>query len=722
MTIGLFMAGVNWGSLLLYAQNESLIYLPVIMDAREPEPPTLSEVFISLTNEEKYAAILAVEQATNSIIPYDAPTDTRDLDQELFDVGDALANVPNIYATLISTETLSADVIFADGTTLQVINNRPDQGVTSDQVERLPDLNDARANNLPLPNSGKAVVAAFDGGEAEADYIRQKLIAKGYAIVPADASIDSMTSQYKDLAVLYLDTHGTSFAVYDVIPNLDDLEKGSLEPVRSSYGIQTSTEIDLDGLAAYGAEFRSGEITLSIVAGNRVKISVTEPFIQKHWSFKDGVAVMHVCNLGLDDFVAARKVKVSNVIDLGIDVKVPVPVTLKTKPVRDAILNAGAQTLLTFDDITVTTFAFPSIEYFFDGLLGIDGVVENDEAIPYTVSTVVKGMEANNLMEYTFPLLNSRILDFVKIRIEQKEDARLAPSLETIQVQDTESAGMLELRGEFGPEQGKVTIGGTDVTVKSWTGDKIVVETPTSGAGWIGEVVVLSSQNIRSNPVDLREWSGTIDITFDPKRGDLFAESKIDVVFRGIVHSYREFITDEDLKTVAPAAYFSTESVGTVSAKGESTDLGITERWSGLSFMRLLDPTIIDVFENEPLPTRELSTMANNENVYGGKVYFLPEEDKVELCLFVRGFYVAEFPVENVPMPIQLNYIFGVPFQSADGTVTYQESAEFLRGSLACYTTDLLPNMDIEAGLFFGEVEESEYAVQWSKLATKTQP
>ncbi|MEM8858136.1 MAG: hypothetical protein AAGD96_07440 [Chloroflexota bacterium] len=717
LAVCLFAFLISWGTTLLHAQNNTFVYLPLIVGGGSDDADPVIEG--ELTLDEQYEAVKTIETLVNGLILTNAPIENRNLEQEVLTLRDALINVPNVFATVASTETLTAQVILNDGTSIQIYNNRPTDAVVPTALDLESDSPlalDQNAIDALLPGSGKAVVANFDGGDELANKIAAKLETKGYD-VSRSMTIDAMINNYDDLAVLYLDTHGSLYNRKKIV-EVDG--KRTILHDKAVYSIQTSSEITRDQLGTYASDIQNGGITMSMAPGSFAKLGITETFIREHWSFKDALVFLHTCFAGAGE---TRLEGYDSVRLKGFTFPTGTKVSeFNPSPVRNEIFARGASQFVSFDYYTATDLAQPTILYYFDNMLGTTESQEDPMEIPFSFDEVKNGVQLEGLDSYSMPFSFPHFAQIVNVVTFGQGDLRLAPSLELIEVKDNETVGKLELTGDFGIEQGKVTIDDEEVEIKSWSQTKIEVETPTSGKGWIGEVVVLSSENIRSNPVQLREWSGTIDVTFDPKRGSLFAESKLDVVFRGIVHSYRPEIAEDELKTVAPATYFSTESEGTVSATGEATDSGITERWSGLSFMRLLDPIILDEFENQALPTRAINSAEDNPNLFGGKVYIKPDENMIELCLIIRGFYQAEFPVDGVPNPIQLESLFGTPFQSSDGTVTYQESAEFLRGSLACYTAGLLPNLDIEGGLFFGEVEESEYAVQWSNLTTKVTP
>ena len=719
----LFLTLMSWTAGASSSSATSFIYLPMIAGGEDEIIP--AGPFPPLTPEERMSAITTIEQTVNALVLYNAPFENRDFEREVTTLGEVLINLPHVYATVVSTETLTTDVIFTDGQVMQIINNRPaEQAITLAKVDALPDLSTPKTFGGEFPNGPKAILATFDGGEDKKILIQQKLVEKGYQVEEASASLNHMQTRYKDMAVLYLDTHGAAFSIYKI-----NEQNGGLTRVRSTYGIQTSTSVTLETLKNNKAQFTNGEIALSIVPGKNTKVSITEKFIENHWSFDDGVAVFHTCFLGTDQFVQTNRTYYSNLAVL-----TGAPVTpvqgisfYEPKPVREAILGAGAQVMLTFDELTNTDRAYPSMEYFFDNLLGVKDDKPAPNKIPFPVSEVRRGMEDAGLMSYTVFFPNQQFeIRTVNIDLITKKDIRLAPSIENIEVKDTSEKGILEITGDFGEEQGKVTIEGTEVTITEWTPTKIKAETPTSGNGWIGEVFVLSKHDIKSNPVILREWRGTIDVTYDPQLGNLFAKTPLNVVFRGIVHEYQPDITSSELESVAPPTYLGAQSEAMVVATGEWDREQFTEVWSESSPLELEDPTVIDVFENTQLPIRSQESQAsvqNLENIYGAKIFFRPADNRADLCLFIRGFYDVIWNYDDTNIdPVVQKRLMGTPFASPDGKVTTQESAEFLKGSLACYTTDLLPDYTIEAGLYFGEVEETEYAVQWSNLTTKTKP
>ena len=177
------------------------------------------------------------------------------------------------------------------------------------------------------------------------------LSAAGYEIQSLGASLADMRN-YKDLGVLHLDTHGVAYK--SVIQKQD----GTYSLEGTSFALQTSTEIGTD-LTSLRPELIDGSLAVTTVtdAGGRIRtrIGITERFIATHWTFDDGVVMLHACFGGAQPFADDQQTG---------------GVTVDPSILRLTMLGAGARVVVAFDNLTWTSYALPTILHFFDRLLG----------------------------------------------------------------------------------------------------------------------------------------------------------------------------------------------------------------------------------------------------------------------------------------------------------------------------------------------------------------
>lgn len=698
------------------AQDQALVYLPMIWSADGGAVlPTSDEI----SDDELIETVRGLETTIENLIDTSLPASERDLERELELLSDAFLSVPNVLTTVVIAERLFMDVILTNGQTITVINNRPDESTAlrtglPDELESIDDAGEAK-----LVGSRKAVVATFDGGAETAAKVKSRLEQKGYQVLDLTASIFDMQN-YKDLGLLYLDTHGASFNFYRI-----NAER-KLERVRSTYALQTSTTIEGALLPLYKDEIEAQEVALSLVVGGGAKFAITEKFIEKHWSFDEGVAFIHSCFLGSGPF----KLKCGGLCD-------PlVPAALDPTPYRQAMFNQGADLVVSYDNFSNTGRAEAGILYFFDRMLGLTAAPQQQ---PFDWENTELGMIAAGVARYEWPAVwqwlqeyynkydnLTRTVNVVGALRDSNKTITLVPIIDVIEVKDDGENGLgrLILKGNFGDEEGTVDINGVPVTVNAWSNTEITVDTPLSGPSYLGEVFVRSQDGIESNGVMLTGWTGELEISFKPSpdTNTLQAKVNIEIAFRGDVHGTRIGIDETSVMVQPSATYFNGVPAATVQGLGAWTIAeGVTESWTGTGNLDVFSPLAMDLFETTPLPTdpttRQLEPVDPGGR-YGGKIYLDKAAGKATVCMIVRGFFISR--TEAAGQQFDTGRIIGVPYQ--DNTITFEESAEELRGSLGCYDVGIKDNYEIEGFLFFGTVEESEYVVEMSTLTPTFPP
>jgi len=581
------------------------------------------------------AVVAEISASIESVIPTGTALADRNLLEEVRAAADAIRMLEGVDTVLVLEQELTVQSVMDDGIVHLFIHNRPRlEGLAPAAPPIATTLRAGMAGvaSPPLraagdgpPKSANAVVISHDGGEAEANKVADLLSAAGYNILPLGASLDDMR-QYKNLGALHLDTHGVG---YVTVTKDDD---GSLVLTGTSFALQTSTVIG-STISDLGAELLTGQLAIATVedeaGGVTTKIAVTEKFIAQHWSFDEGVVMLHACYGGSGPFSANDTGGV--VVD---------PTTL-----RLAILGAGARVVVAFDNLTWTSFAEPSILHFFDRMLGANEYEPVSPPLrPFDVDQVYADMQARNLLQFTRPDelflgigIGGNEVNVIVDRLPGR--TTLAPSIEKMDVVDDVAAGdgELTLHGLFGDQQGTVEVEGVPVSVESWSAETIVARVPFQAGGSAGPVVVKKPTGVESNAAPLTEWRGTVTLS-SVADGQLSATATLDVRFRADVHAFRASLTSDPAHREV-GTYFSGASTGTVVGSGSITEGDVTTTWSGAYPMQMLAKPYID---NGVYP--------QTAPVMGGSARLDPDGGVAEICLAVWGIVdvVVQFPGDSL--------------------------------------------------------------------------
>lgn len=206
----------------------------------------------------------------------------------------------------------------------------------------------------------------------------------------------------------------------------------------------------------------------------------------------------------------------------------------------------------------------------FDRLLGRNAIEpENPPQRPFDVHAIYADLrnrgflhDARNGNDCRFTELNTTF--FI-----------LNPTIEHLNVKGYERE--LEVIGDFGHKQGKVTVGGNEIPVKSWSTSKIVCDLPDSGPGAFGDVQVAVDKRM-SNNVALSLWKGNI-VYEDRHTGqyrNVVLKCTWHLSIRADIHAYRD-MPHGDPTGGSPTSSCDRTSTCTWTATG--ADGGVA--WSG---------------------------------------------------------------------------------------------------------------------------------------------
>jgi hypothetical protein len=569
---------------------------------------------------------------------------------------------------------------------------------------------------LAIAGSNRAVVANFDGGGAVAAAVRALLSDAGYEVLGLGASLADMQN-YKDLGMLYLDTHGVQYRHFSI--GKDAEGDKVLTPGDFVYGLQTSTQVRLSTIESYSTLLNNGEIVLSLgdeETGRTVKFAITEKFIATHWSFDKAITIIHSCYGGAAPFKPGTTCKGGGCFSPGD------PGVLDPSALRAAMLAKGADAVISFDNLTNPDYARPSILFLLDRLLGSNEVqtVGNPPLRPFPLDEVRAEMGRQNLLSFHKP--NSTLFGFefggntVNLTFDTKEaKAGLAPSVERVTVLDDpdQPQGELQLKGNFSTDQGEVTLSGVPATIKSWNETEIVVNTPFNGQGAAGELIVQGPDNVESNAVPLTLWQGTFKAQMRTNQGSLETTATLDLVFRADLHESRQTINGTP--TAATQEVYLNDGGGSrLTASGVYVEPGDgdTLRYSGDTKISIDGKNIIDLW-SQSSPSLAMQASTQDDVIAGGLVTLDPTAGRARFCLIIwGGSFIAEGSGQSIEMP----------YPNVPTFVGFQGKADGMRGMLTCFNAALQDNHTISAGSRSMDYEGLTFRVEWSTFAPVAPP
>lgn len=428
-----------------------------------------------------------------------------------------------------------------------------------------------------LPDGKKAYVmngmgTCFNNGAAIAQ-VRSWLSAAGYDVNSSAPTIPNLMS-VSDAAVFFINTHGTpAVPVTEVKRN----DSGSLTPVQDSErrigSLWTATPVNRANLTTYKQMLLDEELVVLSAEHNTAAdgscttpyyFGITPKFIQKYMSFDtDSLVYVQACFSDRDDLA-------------------------------NAAFAAGAGVYAGWGALTTGTISY---KYYFDRALSgsesgnnIEKETPPQRAFDWQLiyTDLSKKGYHQVLQPISFPWgkvrndwVNGGQATLVFREAPSGKHGYLLPTIQRLQV--SEEQEKLFIHGGFGSRQGKVTIGGSSVSIDNWSEKTISVSLPRSGAGSYGDVVV-EVEGRKSNIVPLTEWRGKLTYT-EETLGTLKREMEWDLHLRGDVHTYRNE-PGGDPTVMTQDLYMSRDSKAKLTASGSHSETDadgnvITTEWSG---------------------------------------------------------------------------------------------------------------------------------------------
>jgi hypothetical protein len=506
----------------------------------------------TVTETQRTAAIQATQEKCREL-------SGQNLSRDAFNdaLATYLATRPEYEAAGVDTESQSVWGRFKDGRLHIIANNRdplPNGGRAS--YNRLPA---GRAATAYLPGSKQARLlhsfgANFDG-QAPINDVGAWMQAKGYTLktgIEGDARVATLRSISGD-GFFYINTHGGRGRVHGENQDLD------------LFSIQSSTLVseDLEKIPEYKDDLDNYRLTyMTALNGERIlgglvpdwdtRYAITANFVDKYWSFApNSVVFINACYSG----------NTANAQAAGGFIF--------------ACHKKGAGVYLGWTNVVSSASAFDGFRYFADRLLGANEFQKEDPPQrAFDWQLVLEDMQKKG--HATDPGSGAQLVAIPKPGGQSPHI--LTPSIERMLVD--EFSAELILEGTFGTEQGKVTVQGTELTVKSWASDKIVCTLPVSGAGSSGDVQV-TVQDHPSNKRQITEWDLTLRYKWlQPGMPALKVEGPVKLRFRADVGEYRTK-PGETPQSVERAAIATGDSSTTQVASGSFAVADCTISWTG---------------------------------------------------------------------------------------------------------------------------------------------
>lgn len=679
----------------------------------EPQEPVIDDL---LSPEERAVIVNDVEERVNDLLPpVDTPPEQRNFLAELELLGTELLEVPGVIATLISTTTLTVQVVMEDGISISIVNNRPLEAVPtahSAQVEAGQVLSKS-AIPAAVPDRKRAVVTNYDGGDNIAAEVRNLVSQAGYEVLSLGASLNDMMN-YQDLGFFYIDTHGVQFQKVTI--TIDAQSKRTLNGGDFVYGLQSSTVASLANLSTYHNLLQSGEVILALgdeTTGRTVKFAVTEKFIANHWTFQNGFVLIHACFGGAAPFHPGSTCQGSGCFT-GNE-----PGVLDPSKLRAAMLAKGADTIVSFDNLTNTDYARSSMLFLLDRLLGSNSIqkVAGQPLRPFPIDEVRGEMGRRSLLSFYKP---NKVLfgieygggDTVNLTFDTKDSKHtLAPTIERVTVIDdpAQSEGELQINGIFATTQGEVTLGNVPAAIQNWSDNQIVVKTPMNGQGAAGEVLVKGPDSVESNPVPMTLWRGDLSITLRPNLGTLKAEGIFQMLFRADLHSSRSTINGSP-SISSQRVYLNSDSGSRITASGTYVDEdGDRVAWGGGGNLDVHGRMMIDAFSTtNPQGQASQTEMTADQSTgfVGGVVTLDLEAGQARLCFIIDGGYDVNIEADGQSQTIPGFISAFLVLDKLDGAL----------GLLPCVNMILKNDYSISEGSHTIQLDETTITVEWTRM------
>jgi hypothetical protein len=347
--------------------------------------------------------------------------------------------------------------------------------------------------------------------------VLKSLLSKGHYVDvhPGTATVEELEA-VRGEGVFYINTHGGLGA------NVDG---------HTLYGLWTATPYNSVTAGVYASELKSSELIIMVaysdsagICADHAHIGITSRFVTKYMKFgKQSLVIVDACSGASEN----------------------------ASWLRDAFAHAGASAYVGWTKTVGDGFAYRSMKYLLDRLLGVNEISPEDpKQRAFNIDQVLNDMRTHrNLVED--PTYHGVLTVF-----HLKDDfGLLSPTIQFLSIDDDGQQPKLIVAGLFGtdPGEGKrsVTINDQPLDNVEWYPTELYCDIPESGSSASGTVVVKvgSGADAReSNPVNITEWNGELTYERDDP-GSQTAEMKIKLRILADIHSFRDEPGEEPFET-----------------------------------------------------------------------------------------------------------------------------------------------------------------------------
>jgi hypothetical protein len=474
-----------------------------------------------------------------------------------------LKSRPEFEAAGISSKGENVWGRFVDGRLFLYVNNRQPSSAVSgslaplNRIENQPvGLNKTR-DFFPASSSARIINSLgswFGAAARSVDSIKRWCKIAGYTLVTPDIATVANLKKMKGDGIFYWATHGG-------YGERNDAKRGT------TYALWTSDEVNAANEVKYLADLNTHNVQYMYQANDSVRGG--PPSSAMHYCVDLWFIVNNM------EFAENSLVYIDACGSGGFD-----------PSYSFAFINAGIylgwSLPVTDDD------ADRAARFFFDRTLGMN---RNTPKLtppqrPFFVEDILsdmtkRGLDVSGASRLTHPF--EPVLAHLRL---------LAPSIGLTSGKGDVSSSTYTIGGSFADNPGAagvVLLNNKPVTISSWSPTEVKIQKPQGGG-----TLVVTVRNVKSNPINLTEWNGTLEYTYTG-RGTLKQHIVMNLKFWADVHTFRPNI-------IQPAMYMPFAGMGrpvewmktsscTYEASGEFKDSfgEIQETWQGGATLPLSD-------------------------------------------------------------------------------------------------------------------------------------
>jgi hypothetical protein len=410
-------------------------------------------------------------------------------------------------------------VAFTDGQWLTIFNNRPAAAPADEVPYPKPGTKIAKSRDIAT-GSTLRIIEYFAGSQIDSK-LTQMFNKKGYSnVVTTDASLQNIANT-NNADATFVDTHGGSCRFLDRSdPNhtktvlLFGMMTNTLAPYTFDPTTQTFTPIPniardpntdgeiTDGLIGFALNGYDDQITLCVLPA----------YLKQTWSFPSKSIIFNsVCESD----------------------------TSISQTYKQMCFGAGTGAFVGYDETVLGTDAANDAGTLYEGLLGTHIFNSNVRGRAWNVSDFYNYMVQAGItthMESLGIFKGTRIAHML-LTMGSGNFTGLCPGIQYMYTVDSQK--QLVLVGDFGSQQGTVTVNGQTVGT-TWTTGKITcdgISTDPNGPTFSGPVIVTYNGH-KSNQVDLTQYVGDVHYEEDDQ-GSLIHTADAHLAMHADVHLYR---------------------------------------------------------------------------------------------------------------------------------------------------------------------------------------